>query len=385
MQLRLARNLSLEALSSAIGGIVTKQSLSKYELGKSQPSALVLTKIAAALGVKSTYFLSESILTVEFIAYRKSAGMLTSDMKHVEQSVSLALEDRVRIQTLVGEPTIEPFPLKYAKVTTLSDTELCAQHLREKWALGLDSIANITTTLEDHHLSVFGVDASDKFDGISAIGRDTTGTIIATAIVTRRGIAGERQRLNLAHELGHLVLDVDRNVNEEKAAFRFGAAFLAPAENMYKEVGINREHISFQEIMMLKKRYGISIQALLYRLHDLGIINDSYYQNMCIEINRRGWKKQEPEERDYEKPEWLQRNLLRLVAEKAIDIDEAHRMAGIDIDIALPSTPIERRAFIKLPIEKKRQMLADQAEKMSKYYSDEENKDFIGDEIIDRA
>jgi transcriptional regulator with XRE-family HTH domain len=193
IQLRLARNLSLEDLSAAIGGLVTKQSLSKYELGKSQPSALVLAKIAAALGVKASYFMSEPTISVEFVAYRRSARLLVSDKKQVEQAVTLALEDRVRVQMLIGEPAMEPLPLNRFKVNTPGDTEICAERLRESWALGMDPIANMTSTLEDHRLSVFGIDTSDKFDGISAIGRDITGNIAAAAIVTRRGIAGERQ------------------------------------------------------------------------------------------------------------------------------------------------------------------------------------------------
>jgi Zn-dependent peptidase ImmA (M78 family)/transcriptional regulator with XRE-family HTH domain len=383
IQLRLARNLSLEDLSAAIGGLVTKQSLSKYELGKSQPSALVLAKIAAALGVKASYFMSEPTISVEFVAYRRSARLLVSDKKQVEQAVTLALEDRVRVQMLIGEPAMEPLPLNRFKVNTPGDTEICAERLRESWALGMDPIANMTSTLEDHRLSVFGIDTSDKFDGISAIGRDITGNIAAAAIVTRRGIAGERQRLNLAHELGHLVLKIAGNVDEEKAAFRFGSAFLAPADGLYQEVGLNRDNISLQELLILKKRYGMSMQALLYRLHDLGIITDSCYRRWCIDINTRGWKKQEPNELDYEKPEWLRRNLLRLVAEKAIDIEEARRIAGGDID--LPATITQRRAFLKLPIEKRRQILAEQAERLAKHYSQEEGTDFVGDEIIDQS
>jgi hypothetical protein len=191
--------------------------------------------------------------------------------------------------------------------------------------------------------------------------------------------------LNLAHELGHLVLKIAGNVDEETAAFRFGSAFLAPADGLYQEVGLNRDNISLQELLILKKRYGMSMQALLYRLHDLGIITDSCYRRWCIDINTRGWKKQEPNELDYEKPEWLRRNLLRLVAEKAIDIEEARRIAGGDIEIDLPATITQRRAFLKLPIEKRRQILAEQAERLAKHYSQEEGTDFVGDEIIDQS
>ena len=221
MQLRLARKLSLEDLSISIGGLVTKQSLSKYELGKSQPSALVLAKIAAALDVKASYFMSEPTISVKFVAYRKSASLLNSEQKQVEQSVTLALEDRVRVQTLIGDPAMEPLPLARFKVKSMGDTEIHAQSLRKAWELGSDPIANVTAMLEDHRLCVFGIGASPKFDGISAVGYDSANNIQAAAIVTRQGVAGERQRLNLTHELGHLVLDVAKDVDAEKSGFPF--------------------------------------------------------------------------------------------------------------------------------------------------------------------
>ena len=61
--------------------------------------------------------------------------------------------------------------------------------------------------------------------------------------------------------------------------------------------------------------FGISIGALLYRLLDLNIINKLYFNSWSREINRRGWKTQEPNENPPEEPTWLRRNLLRAYSE----------------------------------------------------------------------
>ena len=50
---RRARGMSLGDLEVAIDGLVSSQTLSKYERGKLQPTAATLNQIAAALGVKS--------------------------------------------------------------------------------------------------------------------------------------------------------------------------------------------------------------------------------------------------------------------------------------------------------------------------------------------
>jgi transcriptional regulator with XRE-family HTH domain len=82
-QLRLARNLTLDALSAKIGGIVTKQALSKYEQNQAQPSPLVLTKLSASLGVKANYFLSPPQIEVKFVAYRKATSLLPREKARV--------------------------------------------------------------------------------------------------------------------------------------------------------------------------------------------------------------------------------------------------------------------------------------------------------------
>src|SRR4030066_2028564 len=91
-QLRLARGLSLDALAAEMGGIITKQALSKYELGKATPSPVVLNKLAAALGIKAVDLWSEPSFSVKFIAYRKGSGLLKGEQKRVESVVIRQLE-----------------------------------------------------------------------------------------------------------------------------------------------------------------------------------------------------------------------------------------------------------------------------------------------------
>lgn len=75
----------------------------------------------------------------------------------------------------------------------------------------------------------------------------------------------ERKRFNLANELGHVVLEVDSALDNEKAAHRFAGVFLMPAESMWNEVGEHRTHISLLELLRLKEIFGTSCQAITYR------------------------------------------------------------------------------------------------------------------------
>jgi Zn-dependent peptidase ImmA (M78 family) len=123
------------------------------------------------------------------------------------------------------------------------------------------------------------------------------------------------------------VLKVSKETDEEKAAFRFAAAFLAPAERLYKEIGNKRLFIQPEELLILKQRFGISVQALLYRLHDLGVITDSYYKKWCTDINRLKWRKHEPCEFLPERSQWLRRSVLRAFGESLLTKEEAEKNA----------------------------------------------------------
>lgn len=383
VQLRLARNLTLEALSAQIGGIVTRQALSKYEQNKAQPSPLVLTKLSAALGVKSNYFLSPSQITVEFVAYRKATSLLEREKARVKSVVTQCLEDRIRVQMLIGQTQTDILPWNKLEISSLEDTERQAKHMRALWELGASSIGDVVGTFEEHQLCVLSIKADEKFDGISALGYDMSGKILAGAIVSRQDIPGERQRLNLTHELGHLVLKVPANIDEEKAAFRFGSAFLIPAEQLIKAVGTTRSYIHISELLILKKQFGISIQALLHRMQELGIISDSYYRRWCIFINKSGWKKEEPDELVRETPQWLKRNLSRLVGESAVTREEAERMLGGTIELDQYTRITQRQEFLRLPMDKRRQILAEQACRLAEYYENEVEYLPSEDPIID--
>lgn len=383
-QLRLARGLSLDALAASMGGLVTKQALSKYELGKARPSVVVLNKLAAIMGVKSSFLWSNPAVNVKFIAYRKGSGLLKKEQVRVEALVANALEERIRLHTITGQRDGHCIPVQELKIRKVEDAENAAEKLRSDWNLGLDPIADMTGVLEDHNIHVLEVTAGDKFDGISAVGLDEENTVKAGAVVSRRGLPGERQRLNLAHELGHLVLKVPQSIDEEKAAFRFGAAFLFPTDAVHREVGSRRGFIQTEELLILKKRYGVSIQALLYRLHDLGVITDSYYKQWCIDINRMKWKKTEPCELPPEHPRWLKKSVLRAFAEELITKQEAEKLLGESLDDGEPLSFIERRSFMKLSIEERRRIMAEQADKMVAYYEkDSDSKQLQGGDIID--
>jgi transcriptional regulator with XRE-family HTH domain/Zn-dependent peptidase ImmA (M78 family) len=383
-QLRLARGLSLEGLAQQMGGVVTKQALSKYEQGKANPTPVILTKLAAALGVKTADLVRQPSFSVEFIAYRKRAAMGKREQEQVQSRVAEAMQQRVRLQQIIGQRGDQHIPIQGLHVETLDDAERAAEQLRQQWNVGVDPIANLTAVLEDHAIHVVELEADETFDGIAAVARDGERRVLAATVVTRRGVPGERQRLSLAHEVGHLVLDPVETLDGEQAAFRFGAALLAPAQIVQQRVGTRRGFIQLAELILLKQFFGVSIQALLRRLRDLGIITDAYYKQWCIDINRLGLRRHEPAELPPEQSQWIRRNVLRAASEALISAEEASLLLGEPLDAREPPMLLQRRAFLSLPLEERRRILAEQAQALQDTYADDPDRElWQGGGILD--
>ena len=380
-QFRLAKNYSLDELVAAMGGIVSKVAISKYERNLMKPSTKVLTSIAKALDVKAINLAVPPGIQVEFIAYRKGSGLSQKEQLNVECLVSSKLEDRVKIQDLLYGSAKPNLPVKHYKINSVYDVESASVDLRKKWELGLDPISNITQLLENNFVHVMSIKHVKSFDGISALVHTNNRQLKAAAVVSKNNIPGERQRLNLSHELGHIVLDISPELDEEKTAFRFGGAFLAPSETIAKVVGSRREHFQLQELLILKKIFGISIQALLFRLRDLNVISSASFSNWYKIINKNNWKKNEPNPMKEEKSQWFEKSVLHAFSEGLISTEEASRLLGEEINtqgLAL----IKKKEFLKLSPSDREKILADQADKFVRYYeSNKEWQEFGGDII----
>ena len=161
--------------------------------------------------------------------------------------------------------------------------------MRTHWGLGIDPIPNLSELLEERGIKILSVGLSD-IDGLTAKVRRKNGEPIPV-IVIKEDEWSERKRFTLAHELGHMVMDVRHGVDAEKAANRFAGAFLMPAEALWREIGKHRTTISLGELLRLKELFGASFQAIVYRCHDLGIISDAAYRRLFQSFNEYGWRK----------------------------------------------------------------------------------------------
>jgi Zn-dependent peptidase ImmA (M78 family)/transcriptional regulator with XRE-family HTH domain len=361
-QARLSAGLTLDEVSARLGASghpLTKAALSKYETGKSIPRQSTLLALARTLGVRADFFVREPTAKVEWRAFRKHVGLTRSLQAQVQASVALIVEGHVWLEEMLQPGQRHRFPRPY-KVTTLEDAEAAADSLRKYWRLAETPIESVTQTIEDNGgIAVCSPDASPDFDGLSGWVNNKFPVLVSS---DRPSI--DRRRYNFAHELGHLAMDCSGlpEQQEEKLANRFAAAFLVPAPVAKRELGEKRQKVSMEELMLLKQKYGLSMQAWAHRAHELGIIDGQTYKQLREQFDANGWRKQEPVMFiGSEEPVRLKLLTLRALAEGVITPSRAEELcpgctggvSGMDGTATRPSV----RELRKLPPERREEVL----------------------------
>lgn len=362
---RLAAGLTLDEVAerlATLGTPITKAGLSKYELGKSTPGATFLLKLGRALGVTSAYFLRELEVSVRWVAFRKKSSLTLTRQEEIKAVVEDRVEGQFWLQsTLNVEPSSATHPR--IPVRTVEEAESAAAALRRAWELDDLPIESLTQTFEDKGGLVVGYEDEDnKFDGLSGWVND----LVPLAVINT-AVPPDRSRYNLAHEIGHMMMECE-NVEEkeqEQMAHRFGAAFLVPPQVARRELGTKRRQLSLAEIGLLKQKYGLSMQAWIRRALDLNIIDEGHYRTLCMEFARRGWRKREPVQYDgNERPTKLMQLTLRALAEGIITAERAAQLCP-DCSTRLaaitqvpPTRNLSAQEMRNMPAEQRDQLLA---------------------------
>jgi Zn-dependent peptidase ImmA (M78 family)/transcriptional regulator with XRE-family HTH domain len=373
-QARLAAGLTqdevVERLASA-GLTITKAALSKYEKGKSEPKQSPLILLGRVLGVKANYFLSEPVLSIEWLAFRKQTSLGKGKQEQIKAFVEEVVEKQSRLEEAFYPRQRSTFP-KPTTVAAPQAAEVVSQQLRKAWKLDDAPIDSLVEMVEDK--GGFVVEYPEhgvQFDGLS-------GRANGRPVVVINGESSvDRYRYNVAHELGHLLMSCPGLTakEEEGLAHRFAAALLVPGDVAKWELGEKRRHLTFAELGVLKEKYGLSMQAWVRRARDLEIISEGLYKSLCIEFSSKGWRKHEPYGYSgHEKPKRLVQMALRALAEGIITREEANRICencGADPMAAVEkvtSDTLSPTELLRLPRAQRARILADAAARAEKEY-----------------
>jgi len=319
-----------------------RQVISMYENNKLKPEKNIIKQIAKELYFPVKFFLEKENDIIKGSSYFRA--LLTTNKKYRKKQIQ-RMEFLAQIYFFLQD-YIE-FPTDCSGKTP----EEAALLLRETWGLGLKPIDNIIYEVEQHGILVTSFSTStDDIDAFSQM-VDISGETFYLIGYSSNKTSASRIHFDIAHELGHICLhewseDVEALEKQEfkdreSEANRFASAFLLPEETF--KIDAKRTPLRIPNYTELKRKWKVSIQAMIRRSYSLGIISMDEYQSMIRTLQRRGLRKSEPldDELLTSLPALLKTAVLMLLNEKVFTPKEFMDELSFSYNFSLEPEEVE--------------------------------------------
>lgn len=279
------RQKTQKEVAASVG--ISQAKLSKAENGLQKLPDDAMQRLADYYGLPMAFFVTTKAHTpVGHYYYRKRLN--------IPDKVIDALEAKVQIIKNIIDSIMSSIEIPDFNLTTFVDDDETpaekARKLRYELKVFRGPIHHLATLLENNGIIIFKTDfGTDKIDGL------TTFTPSNRKIIfLNNKMPNDRIRFSLAHELGHLVMHLDKpplsSEDAEREADEFASEFLMPE----LEIKEDFKYINFNTLGQLKRKWGVSMRALVRRAFDIGKISKDTYRNMQINFSKKGYNKCEP-------------------------------------------------------------------------------------------
>ena len=289
---RLYRRLTMDELACQVG--INKQAISQFENQKASPEPLTLKRIADTLQFPYTFFLEQDPTSIIGNTYFRA---FYSSKKKDLVSQQIKTKYLARIHTILSKKVkFKPLDLPDIYENEEMNIEDLSIRVRQYWELGNAPIKDMVSLLEKNGIVVgeFSTQSRD-IDAFYQYYEENGSPSYCVVLGTDKKSFYRRQ-FNCAHELGHILLherysdlnEINREEfrQREEQANAFAAAFLLPAESFGKDVSIYPNRIS--HYIELKKKWNVSIMAMIMRAYSLGYLTDSQYAYIMKQMSAKG-------------------------------------------------------------------------------------------------
>lgn len=290
-KLRLARCAAGRSLAD-IGDelAVTRQYAHKLEIN-AIPSSTQLKQLGDLLGVDERFFFTPRRGSVDleqchFRSVRSSSQTLKKTVAAQVEMFELLVDE---LEKEVAFPPVSFKP--YDGPTPAADEiERIAEKFRRDHGLGLGPISSMTKLAEK--VGVLVVNLADVDERVDAFSLFNKRPLIVRS--TAKSSPG-RQRFDLAHELGHLVMHQGIETGcrrTEDQANQFASALLMPRASFASEFPAMRgRYLNWHALKELKLRWKVSFKALIYRGRALDLLTAEQAKSGFTHLSRKGFTK----------------------------------------------------------------------------------------------
>lgn len=311
---RMYNGLSVTDLANQAG--LSKQLISQYENDETSPSHEKVFVLSETLGFPYEFFMTadrynpnaQTTYFRSLLSARRLDRTAQSKKLEIVSEVYAALSEDVDFKPLYLPPiSIDDAPaVPNGEIPDITGTEIegYAQQARNFWKVPDGPLGNLQFLLERNGLIVTGFDTeAKKIDAFSErILVDGMGLYI---IAVDQGNQPEgRIRFDLSHELGHILMHPwSENLEEiskeefkrrEDQANEFASAFLLPEKSFRPDVSAYPTDLQYY--LFLKKKWKVSVAAMLVRARRLDVLTSNQYQYLMRQYSKNGWRGKEPDD-----------------------------------------------------------------------------------------
>ncbi|GIW15658.1 MAG: transcriptional regulator [Tepidiforma sp.] len=319
----------------AAGAGITLRQLNHYQHGEDTPSEATLKRLSEVLQFPLSFFFGAEIDGPDVAAanFRSLRRMTARDRDRGLATGALGQ----LIFDWLEEKGFE-LPSEDIPALELFEPEEAAKFTRAQWGIGERPIGHMIRLVESKGVRVAAIpDAARELDAFS-FWRGKTPYIFLNL-----SKSAERIRFDIAHELGHLVMHAGcgRTRESEFEANLFASAFLMPRGEMLAS-GLYNPRLS--ALIDAKARWGVSVAALAYRLHKVGMISDWHHEVLFREISIRGYRTDEPQPMRKEVSQLWER------VYEVLRKDEGMSPGDIAAELAIPEADLRQMTFQLSPV-----------------------------------
>ncbi len=288
---RESRGINQSELNERAGLAVS--TLSKVERGELGLSPDALSRIAAITGYPLSFFAQPGGPAPDSLAWRQREKVAQKLLTPVNAQVNIL---RLIVQGLTQDLGIAPPALPIMVLGPDCTPADVARSLRRTWSVPDGPVPNLTAVVEEHGIPVaafpFG---TERIDSRAALTDGRQPLICINSAHT-----GDRQRFSLAYQLGHLLMHTFSPVSGTQdtghEANLFAAELLMPEAAMRAAIG--DQPITLPLLADMKRRWRVSMIALLYRADDLGYTTENGKRYLIQQFNALKLRRREPVELD---------------------------------------------------------------------------------------
>lgn len=323
---REARGFTQQDLADRIK--TQKAHISKIEHGDLGVSETLLESISQATAYPPNFFYQQGNIMPVNLCYRMRKKVPAKLITPIEAKINIVRNNVQFLSRSLNKQT--PLIATY-KVTNDNTPAQIAQQVRQVLNIKTPVVDDLTKAIELQGIAISSFEfGTERVDSRAILTDDQY-----PVVVLNKNLLGDRLRFSLAFELGHLVMhtysipNADRDINHE--ANQFAAELLMPADDIKKDFGDN---ITLALLAELKRKWKVSMIALLYRADDLGLLTPNQKRYLIQQFNQTKIRRREPLELDVpkENPMLIKQMVIELCNKNGLSLPDLANMMALGLE-----------------------------------------------------